>query len=189
MPLIRKQNWTRVPSGSVEIITSKFYARHYDLVNRTEYLSQMTTDVPRFVCHNHIPVITSFMIYHYVYSKSNMTGATSRERTAIFPEYMNSPPVLCGTNRERTAIFPDYMNSPPVLCGASREWTAIFPEHMNSPLVLCVTSRERTAIFPEHMNSPPVLCATSSERTAIFPEHITHPLFCVRLVEKEMLSF
>ena len=54
----------------------------------------MTTDVPRFVCRNHIPVITSFMTY--VYNMSNTTGTTSRERTAIFPEHMNSPPVLCG---------------------------------------------------------------------------------------------
>ena len=110
----------------------------------------MTTDVPRFVCRNHIPVMTSFMTYHYVYSKSNTTGTTSRERTAIFPEHMNSPPVLCGTNRERTAIFPEHMNSPPALCGASRERTAIFPEHMNSPPVLCGTSRERTAISRTH---------------------------------------
>jgi hypothetical protein len=45
--------------------------------------------------------------------------------------------VLCGTSRERTAIFPEHMNSPPVLCGTIRERTAIFPEHMNSPLI-CV---------------------------------------------------
>jgi hypothetical protein len=25
---------------------------------------------------------------------------------------MNSPPVLCGVSRERTAIFPEYINSP-----------------------------------------------------------------------------
>ena len=164
-----------IPSRSVEIITSKFYARHYDLVNRTEYLSQMTTDVPRFVCRNHIPVITSFMTYLYVHSKSNTTGATSRERTAIFPEYMNSPPVLCGASTERNAIFPEHMNSPHVLCGASEERTAIFPEHMNSPPALCGASRERTAIFPEHMNSPPDLCGASRERTAIFPEHMNSP--------------
>jgi hypothetical protein len=30
-------------------------------------------------------------------------------------EHMNSLPVLCGTSRERTAIFPQHMNSPPVL--------------------------------------------------------------------------
>jgi hypothetical protein len=29
----------------------------------------------------------------------------------------NSPPGLCGNSRERTAIFPEHMNSPPVLCG------------------------------------------------------------------------
>jgi hypothetical protein len=37
---------------------------------------------------------------------------TSRERTAIFPEHMNSHPVLCGISRERTDIFPEHMNSP-----------------------------------------------------------------------------
>jgi hypothetical protein len=39
---------------------------------------------------------------------------------------MNSPIVFCRTTRERTAIFPEHMNSLPVLCGTSSERTHVF---------------------------------------------------------------
>ena len=53
----------------------KIYGRHHDFVDRYGiYISQMTICS---TCHTHLPVLSSFMTYHRVSNKINMTGATS----------------------------------------------------------------------------------------------------------------
>jgi hypothetical protein len=65
-----------------------------------------------FMCSGKIAVL-SLLIPHKTGGEFMCSGERiSRERTAIFPEHMNSLPVLCGTSRERTAIFPEHLNSP-----------------------------------------------------------------------------
>ena len=61
-----------------------------------EYLSHKW---PRiwFVCLNHNSAISSFMAYHCVCNKSNMTGATSGAGTACLP-FWSSPTVFSGVH-------------------------------------------------------------------------------------------
>ena len=46
------------------------------------------------VCHNHNPVLSSFMTYHWICNKCNTTGATSGAGTASHQEHLSSPSVF-----------------------------------------------------------------------------------------------
>jgi hypothetical protein len=113
---------------------------------------------------------------------------------------MNSPPVLCGVSREKTAIFPEHMNSRgefmcsgkiavlsllaphktwgEFMCIGKIAFLSLLAPHktggefmysgkiavLSATPFLCGASRERTAIFPEIMNSPPVLFGVSKRK-------------------------
>jgi hypothetical protein len=64
----------------------KIYGRHHDFVDRYGiYVSRMTICS---TCHTLFPVLSSFMTYHRVSNKINMTGATCIY-IYIYPEVVN----------------------------------------------------------------------------------------------------
>jgi hypothetical protein len=131
-------------------------------------VSKKTTDVPCFVCCNHIPFITSFITYHCVYKKSNTTVGTSTERTAIFPEHMNSPPVL------KDSI--SFSTSPT----QNRGWIHVFWKDSISFSTSPTQNRGWVHVFWKGLVEKELLS---------FQNKWTHPLFCVGLIEKELISF
>ena len=48
-----------------------------------------------FVCRNHNPVLSSFMPYHRICDKSNMTMPLVDQELLPLQEHMSSPPVSC----------------------------------------------------------------------------------------------
>jgi hypothetical protein len=103
-------------------------------------------------------------------------------------------PVLCGTSRERTAIFPEYMNFSPT---QNRGWVHVFWKDSSSFSTSPTQNRGWVHVFwkdnssfstspTQHgvsswqMNSTSVLCGTIVEKELLsFQNTCTHPLFCV----------
>ena len=57
------------------------------------------------VCRCHNLILSSFMTYHRLCNKSNMTGATSGAGTSILPEHMTSPLIFCEVRAWRSFVF------------------------------------------------------------------------------------
>jgi hypothetical protein len=78
----------------------KFYGRHHDLVDRYKIsVLQMT------ICHNHFPVLSSFMTYHRVCDHISTTGVTSGATIAYPSEHLNLPPDFSEVRGTRTLVL------------------------------------------------------------------------------------
>ena len=67
----------------LEVITSKVYDCHPDLVNRYGVsMSQMTTDMSNCCSRNQKPILSLFMTYYPVCNKSNWKGDACGSGTA-----------------------------------------------------------------------------------------------------------
>jgi hypothetical protein len=68
-------NQPMVPCDLVQVITSKNLDRQNDFITCYGiYVQQMTRDMS--ICHNHNPVVSSFMTYHSVSNRNNTMVAT-----------------------------------------------------------------------------------------------------------------
>jgi len=80
----------------------------FQLVPMDKYF-QTTTCLQTFlacsVCHNHNPVLSSFMTYHRVCNKSNTTGATCGSGTAYPSEAPEFTPSFSGLRVARSLVF------------------------------------------------------------------------------------
>jgi hypothetical protein len=57
------------------------------------------------VCRNHNPVLSSFMSYHRVCSKSKTTGSTFEQELKTLPKHLNSLPVFRGVHVAQSLVF------------------------------------------------------------------------------------
>jgi hypothetical protein len=75
----------------------KFYSHHHDLINKWPHICS--------ICHNYNLVLSSFLIYHQVCNKSNMTGATCRAVAAYPSRAPEFTPIFSGVCVAWSLVF------------------------------------------------------------------------------------